>query len=161
MAFYERILKRGASPSFLASCGTLIAVAPLVVWANDSLFSLCEVRDSSMEPTLFSGDILVVRKADGIWQRWKLPSNSSETTDEKKIDELNEVFAKRQQILDYEKEHCNSNGAIGLLRKPPTPITGNIVVFKNPDKYPDRWSIERVLATGGETVRLQNCVLPT
>ena len=109
-----------------------------------------------MEPTLFSGDILVVRKADGIWQRWKLSSSSSsssETTKEKEMNDSEEVFAKREQILAYEKEHCNSNGAIGLLRKPPTPIAGNIVVFKNPDKYPDRWSVERVLATGGETVR--------
>lgn len=152
-------MKAGANPSFLASCGTLIAVSPLVVWANDSLFSLCKVRDSSMEPTLFSGDILVVRKADGIWQRWKLPSSSSsETTKEKDMDDSQEVFAKREQILAYEKEHCNSNGVVGLLRKPPTPTTGNIVVFKNPDKYPDRWSVLRVLATGGETVRLRNCV---
>jgi signal peptidase I len=135
------------------------------------LFSLCRVRGSSMEPTLFSGDILVVRKADGFWQRWKLPtsssssSSSSRTTveggDEEKDDrqqftENDEQSCKRERVLVYEREHCNSNGSIGLLRKPPTPLTGNIVVFKDPKKYPDRWSIERVAAIGGETVRMHS-----
>uniref|UniRef100_A0A6T9YI78 Mitochondrial inner membrane protease subunit 2 n=1 Tax=Pseudo-nitzschia arenysensis TaxID=697910 RepID=A0A6T9YI78_9STRA len=144
MAFSQQLLKGRAAPSFLASCGTLVAVTPLIVWAHDSLFSLCRVRDSSMEPTLFPGDILVVRKADGFWQRWT-------TTKEEAIDETASV--ERERILAYERDHCNSNGAIGLLRKPPIPISGNIIVFKNPEKYPDQWSIQRVLATGGETVR--------
>ncbi len=147
MASSQRLLKLGAAPSFLASCGTLVAVAPLIVWAHDSLFSLCRVRDSSMEPTLFSGDILVVRKADGFWQRWTMRE------EEKAVDKAS---LERERILAYERDHCNSNGAIGLLRKPPIPISGNIVVFKNPEKYPDQWNIERVLATGGETVSFHN-----
>ena len=108
-----------------------------------------------MEPTLFWGDILVLRKADGFWQRWKLPTTSIGLEEK---DDLDETSIKRERILVYEREHCNSNGSIGLLRKPPTPIAGNIVIFKNPEKYTDRWSIERVIATGGETVRLHNCV---
>eukprot|EP00533_Pseudo-nitzschia_delicatissima_P015486 CAMPEP_0197263442 /NCGR_PEP_ID=MMETSP1432-20130617/1168_1 /TAXON_ID=44447 /ORGANISM="Pseudo-nitzschia delicatissima, Strain UNC1205" /LENGTH=148 /DNA_ID=CAMNT_0042727935 /DNA_START=176 /DNA_END=619 /DNA_ORIENTATION=- len=95
-----------------------------------------------MEPTLFSGDVVVVRKADGFWQRW------SSTKEETGVDKSD---VERQRILAYERDHCNSNGAIGLLRKPPTPITGNIVVFNNPESYPDQWSIKRVLGTGGET----------
>lgn len=166
MVFSGRLLNgRSSMPSLLASCGTLVAVTPLVIWCHDSLFSLCRVRGSSMEPTLFSGDILVVRKADGFWQRWKLPTSisSSRTTveggDEEKDDlkrftENDEQSNKRERVLAYEREHCNSNGSIGLLRKPPTPLTGNIVVCKDPEKYPDRWSIERVAAIGGETVRV-------
>jgi signal peptidase I len=151
-------------PSLLASCGTLVAVTPLAIWCHDSLFSLCRVRGSSMDPTLFPGDILVVRKADGFWQRWKLPTSISSMTtveggDEEKDDsqrliENDERSNKREQVLAYEREHCNSNGSVGLLRKPPTPLTGNIVVFKDPEKYPDRWNIERVAAIGGETVRV-------
>lgn len=96
-----------------------------------------------MEPTLFSGDVLVVRKADGFWQRW--------TNSTKEETEIDGSAVERERILAYERDHCNSSGAIGLLRKPPTPITGNIVVFKNPETYPDQWSIKRVLGTGGET----------
>ena len=145
--------------SILVSSGTLIAATPLVVWSRDSLFSLCWVQGSSMEPTLFHGDILVVRKADGFWQRLKMPEKfrmkerkdnhgSSFDNDEQAI--------KREQILAYERQHCNSNGHIGFLRKPPTPVTGNIVVFKTPEKYPDQWNIKRTIALGGESVRVHS-----
>ena len=48
--------------SFFASFGTIIAISPIVVWAHDSFFSVCRIRGKSMEPTLYCGDIVVVRK---------------------------------------------------------------------------------------------------
>lgn len=143
---------RSAS-SFLASCGTMVAISPLVIWSNDSFFSLCRVRRSSMEPTLFPGDILVVRKADGFWQRWKLPAIMGGTIGDERQTDDDERSIERERVLAYEREHCNSNGSVGLLRKPPTPLTGDIVVLKDPEKYPGQWIVERVVAIGGETVR--------
>jgi len=109
-----------------------------------------------MEPTLFPGDILVIRKADGLWQRWKFPSRRIEGNEEKnhsgRFNEADERAFERERVLAYEREHCNSNGSIGLFRKPPTPITGDVAVFKDPGTYPDRWNIKRVVAIGGETV---------
>lgn len=141
-------------PSFFASCGTMIAVFPLAVWAHDSFFSICRVRGSSMEPTLFCGDILVVRKSDGFWQRWTRPRTieGEEVMEDERPKDNIEWAIERERVLAYEREYCNSNGSIGLLRKPPTPITGNIVVFKNPERFPDQWNIKRVVALGGQIV---------
>jgi len=108
-----------------------------------------------MEPTLFHGDILVVRKADGFWQRLKMPASfrmKEGKNNHESIIDNDEHAIKRERILAYERQHCNSNGHIGLLRKPPTPVTGDIVIFKSPDKYPDQWSIKRTIAIGGESV---------
>lgn len=140
-----------AISSIIASCGTLFAVSPLVVWSLDSLFSIGRVRDSTMEPTLFRGDVLVIRKADGFWQRLKVPTRDKTTEDERLTDNDKRAI-ERERVLAYERNHCNSNGYIGLLRKPPTPITGNIVVFKDPEKYPDEWNIKRAVALGGESI---------
>jgi signal peptidase I len=109
-----------------------------------------------MEPTLFPGDVLVVRKSDGIWQRWRSSRTvgGGETNTNEKVTDYDEQAIQREKILAYERKHCNSNGFVGLLRKPPTPVNGNIVVFKDPQKYPDRWNVERVVGVGGETVRL-------
>ena len=137
-----------AVPPFLSACRNLAAIVPLAIWSWDSFFSICRVQGSSMEPTLFSGDIVVVRRSDGLWQRWKWPTSSSSVGND-----YNKQTVERERILTYEKKHCNSNGVVGLLRKPPTPITGNMVVFKDPAKYPDQWIIERVVATGGDAVR--------
>lgn len=154
--------------SFFASFGTIIAISPIVVWAHDSFFSVCRIRGKSMEPTLYCGDIVVVRKSDGFWQRWTRPLIQDEkekeeykekegTKGKKQPDNTNysnnEWAIKRGKILAFEKDYCNSNGSIGLFRKPPTPINGDIVVYKNPEKYPDQWNIKRVIAIGGQTVR--------
>jgi len=108
-----------------------------------------------MEPTLFAGDIVLVRKADGFWQRWKTSSGNrtvgGEGKQQKEMPIIKDKFTiERERVLAYERKHCNSNGSIGLLRKPPTPITNNLVVFKDPKKYPDRWNVKRVVALGGQ-----------
>ena len=115
-----------------------------------------------MEPTLFAGDIVLVRKADGFWQRWKTSSGNrtvegGEGKQQKEMPIINDKFTiERERVLAYERKHGNSNGSIGLLRKPPTPITNNLVVFKDPEKYPDRWNVKRVVALGGQIVRVQS-----
>eukprot|EP00536_Pseudo-nitzschia_multiseries_P012289 jgi/Psemu1/208220/e_gw1.462.10.1 len=159
MINFSRHLRNRTIPSVFASCGTMIAVFPIAVWAHDSLFSLCRVRGSSMEPTLFHGDIVVVRKSDGFWQHWTRSFDKATIErkegnyEHERTTDNNQWAVERERVLAFEREHCNSNGAIGLLRKPATPITGDIVVFKDPEKYPDRWNIKRVVALGGQIMR--------
>lgn len=160
MNYSRRLMNGGNRYSFFASCGSAVAALPLAIWLHDNFFSLCLVRGSSMEPTLFDGDILVVRKSDGFWQRWTRPDNDTTLNgddrreDQKITQSANKRWAiERKHMLAYEREHCNSNGSIGLLRKPPIPIKEDIVVFKDPGKYPDRWNIKRAVAFGGQLVR--------
>ena len=104
-----------------------------------------------MEPTLFSGDIIVVRKSDGFWQQWTRPWENAENQSDSNL----RWAIERERVLAYERDHCNSNGtAIGILRKPATPITGDIVVYEDPEKFPGHWNIKRVVALGGQTVRI-------
>jgi hypothetical protein len=60
----------------------MIAALPITVWLKDSFFSFCTVKGTSMEPTLLDGDIVLVRKSDGLWQRWtrNTPTNGTSTT---------------------------------------------------------------------------------
>jgi signal peptidase I len=51
---------------FVPSGRTVLATFPLGVLVYDTLFSFCKVKGSSMEPTLYNGEIIVVRKFDGI-----------------------------------------------------------------------------------------------
>ncbi|MGK3738663.1 MAG: signal peptidase I [Bacillariaceae sp.] len=163
-----------SASSFFASFGTIIAISPIIVWAHDGFFSICKIRGKSMEPTLYCGDIVVVRKSDGFWQRWTRPrpliKDEEEDEEEKKgtkgkkqpnKNDNNEWAIERGKILAFERDYCNSNGSIGLFRKPPTPINGDIVVYKNPEKYPDQWNIKRVIAIGGQNVRTNKYINPS
>jgi signal peptidase I len=117
-----------------------------------------------MEPTLFDGDIVVVRKADGLWQRWtrSWPSTLNVIHPPKGIQPVllddplsSSCYAwavERSHVLQYEKEHCQSNPRTGWVRSPPVPVTGNIVVFQDPELYPSQWNIKRVHGLGGQTV---------
>ena len=113
-----------------------------------------------MEPALFDGDVVVVRKSDGFWQRFTRPIGNDSQGRQADRHKHQRWAAERERVLSYEREHCNSNGSIGLLRKPATPITGDIVVFKDPEKYPDRWNIKRVVALGGQIARASVLVPP-
>jgi len=123
-----------------------------------------------MEPTLYDGDIVVVRSADGFWQRWtkrqdiKSPQHNGESgfvdddddDDESYIDDDDSRWSyERRRVLQYEGEHCNVNSTPDLiLRCPPIPVTGDIVVFQDPTTYfPNHsWNIKRVIGLGGQLV---------
>ncbi|KAG7344245.1 signal peptidase I [Nitzschia inconspicua] len=168
-----------ASMKFLPSSmfvRNALATIPLAILLHDNLFSLYRVKGSSMEPSLQDGDVVVVRKADGIWQRWTQTwpikdnvnnnnknSNSSSNNNNKKIgdndaDNTNPSISpfawaiERGDVLEYEMEHCRSSPRTGWLRTPPVPVTGNIVVFQDPETYPSQWNIKRVIGLGGQVV---------
>eukprot|EP00429_Kryptoperidinium_foliaceum_P011318 CAMPEP_0176003010 /NCGR_PEP_ID=MMETSP0120_2-20121206/948_1 /TAXON_ID=160619 /ORGANISM="Kryptoperidinium foliaceum, Strain CCMP 1326" /LENGTH=182 /DNA_ID=CAMNT_0017335629 /DNA_START=198 /DNA_END=743 /DNA_ORIENTATION=- len=122
-----------------------MAAVPVAVWATDSLFSLYRVQGSSMEPSLHHGDILVVRKADGIWQK-------QTRKDEDEVDPT--LKFQRQQQIDLERIHCHSNGVSLLLHKPPIPVVNEIIVYKDPAEYPWRYSIKRVVGLGQQVVMI-------
>lgn len=125
-----------------ATWASAVAAIPVILWANDSLFSLYRVNGSSMEPSLKHGDIVIVRKSDGIWQKQT----------RKKEDPMF-TFQRRQQI-DIEKTYCHSNGVSWLLHKPPTPIVDDVIVYKDPSEYPWKYSIKRVVGLGQQVVMM-------
>lgn len=104
-----------------------------------------------MEPTLYNGDIVLVRKSDGIWQRYtrNWPLHQNQNADDDDCDWAIE----RSHVLVYEKDHCRSSSFTGWVRTPPVPVTGNIVVYKDPQTYPPKWNIKRVIGLGGQVVR--------
>jgi signal peptidase I len=139
---------------FLPSGRTVLATFPLGVLVYDNFFSFCKVKGSSMEPTLYNGDIVVVRKSDGIWQRYT--RNWPTKSDKQQNDNHEEDYdwaTERSRVLAYEKDHCRSSSFTGWVRTPPVPVTGNIVVYKDPQTYPPKWNIKRVIGLGGQVVR--------
>ena len=129
--------------SFSASTwASALAAVPVVMWANDSLFSLYRVKGSSMEPSLRHGDIIVVRKSDGIWQK------------QTRKEEDPMLAFQRQHQADLERRYCHSNGASWLIHKPPMPVVDDIVVFKDPTQYPWSYSVKRVVGLGQQIVMM-------
>jgi signal peptidase I len=124
------------------SWASALASVPILLWANDSLFSLYRVAGSSMEPSLRHGDIVIVRKSDGIWQKQT----------RKEEDPI--VTFQRQQQIDLEKIHCHSNGVSWLIHKPPIPVVDDIIVYKDPTEYPWRYNIKRCVALGQQIVMM-------
>eukprot|EP00934_Nitzschia_sp_Nitz4_P006193 Nitzschia sp. Nitz4//scaffold88_size82704//41110//41784//NITZ4_005294-RA/size82704-processed-gene-0.102-mRNA-1//1//CDS//3329559500//6183//frame0 len=120
-----------------------LAALPVLLWAQDSLFSLHVVRGSSMEPTLHSGDILVVRKSDGIWQRYP----------QDRVDPERKMQQQHQHELEFSYCHGPPNRG-WLLQKPPMPIEGDVIVFKDPSEYPWRYSIKRIVGLGHQIVMM-------
>lgn len=96
-----------------------------------------------MEPSLRHGDIVVVRKSDGIWQK---------QTRNKTEDPI--VTFQRQQQIDLEKIHCHSNGVSWLIHKPPIPVVDDIVIYKDPTEYPWKYSIKRIVGLGQQIVMM-------
>lgn len=121
-----------------------LAALPTFVWMQDSVFSLYRVSGSSMEPSLKHGDIVVVRKSDGIWQR------------KTRKDEDPMLTFQRDHQRDLEQIHCNSNGVGWLLHKPPMPVVGDIIVYQDPTEYPPRYSIKRVVGLGQQIIMMPN-----
>lgn len=147
---------------------TVIATLPIAVWVNDTFFKICRVNGKSMEPTLYDGDIVIVRTSDGFWQRWtRNISITVSTRQTEDVDEFDQFGGndddnddtrwdyERRKVLAYEGEYCNANPIPNLfLRHPPVPVTGDIVVFKDPSTYfpKSAWNIKRVIGLGGQTV---------
>jgi signal peptidase I len=97
-----------------------------------------------MEPTLKDGDVVLVRKSD-VWNPRALPSPSEGDTKQ----------VERQKLKQVEQMHCKSNGSNSwLLQKPPSILTGSVVVYKSPQEYPATWTIKRVIGLGGQVVGL-------
>lgn len=95
-----------------------------------------------MEPSLKNGDVLVVRKSDGIWQRQTRKNE--------------DPFLTSQRLQQYELEytHCNASAPSLLVNKPPMPIVGDIVVYKDPTEYPWRYCIKRIVGLGQQIVMM-------
>ena len=138
---------RQASSSFRPSWYALtsaVAALPVFVWAHDSLYSVCRVRGASMEPTLKDGDVVLVRKSD-VWNPW--PSPAPPEDDAKQVEQ--------QKVKQVEQMHCKSDGTNSwLIQKPPTTLSGSVVVYKSPQEYPAAWTIKRVIGLGGQVVGL-------
>jgi hypothetical protein len=95
-----------------------------------------------MEPTLKDGDVLLVRKSD-VWNPWAFASPSDD--DAKQVE--------RQKLKQVEQMHCKSNESNSwLLQKPPSILSGSVVVYKSPQEYPAAWTIKRVIGLGGQVV---------
>jgi len=125
-----------------SSWASALAAVPVLLWTNDTLFSLYRVKGSSMEPSLKHGDILVVRKSDGIWQK------------QTRKEEDPMLNFQRQQQADLERIHCHSNGSSWLLHRPPAPVVDDIIVFKDPTEYPWKYSVKRIVGLGQQIVMM-------
>ena len=94
-----------------------------------------------MEPTLKDGDIVVFRKSESFLWRGN-------------DDEGPEKQFEREQVQEWERTHCNQTiSPSWFVKKPPLPVTGNIIVYQDPEYYPSRWNIKRVIGLGGQVVR--------
>jgi signal peptidase I len=101
-----------------------------------------------MEPSLKDGDILLVRKSDNmLWQYW-----NNKTSD--KLSESVERTFQRDRLEEFEALHCSTTPSI--IQKPPMPLTGDVVVYKDPRDYnpQQKMNIKRVVGLGGQIVRI-------
>ena len=119
-----------------------------------------------MEPTLKDGDLLLVRKSDNPWwqQLTKLVKhNYKKYIMEKDVQDMDEEdpepperILERRTLKDCERLHCST--APSLQIKPPLALSGDIVVYKDPQYFyyrnERRLSVKRVVGLGGQVVRL-------
>ncbi|KAL9182242.1 hypothetical protein ACHAXT_012894 [Thalassiosira profunda] len=142
----------------LRQCLTTVALAaPPILFFKDNFYSLCRVKGSSMEPALYHGDIILVRKSDvfpkAMWQRY-LSASVPDTVEE----EEEHQNAVRVMALD-----ASAGRPIGewwwgytFLKPPMIHQLGTIIVFLAPDaaKYPSsEYRVKRVVGLGGQLCR--------
>jgi hypothetical protein len=138
-------------PSWYALAST-VAALPVLAWAHDSLYSVCRVRGASMEPTLKDGDVVLVRKSD-VWNPRAPPSLSPSASPSASASEDDPKQVEREKLKQLEQRYCKSNGSNSwLLQKPPSILSGSVVVYKNPQDYPAAWTIKRVIGLGLQVV---------
>ena len=136
-----------------ASWKTTAASLPLFLWARDSLFGVCRVQGTSMEPTLHDGDIVVVRKCDaGVliesFARLWISSNNNKGT---AAIETDRARLRRYEQLQQGPQHQPMGR---FYQCPPTALSGHVVVFSSPTEFPSSLSIKRVIGVGGQWMRV-------
>lgn len=133
----------------------MVLTVPPVLFFKDNFYSLYRVDGSSMEPALYHGDVLVVRKSDvfphTMWKRW----TSIATSYEEEEDHQN---AMRVMALDAQSGRPIGELQTGYtyLNPPAIHQLGSIIVFRAPDaeKYPSsEYRVKRVVGLGGQICR--------
>jgi len=141
-----------------------VAAVPLAIYFHDSYYSFVRVNGTSMEPTLKHGDLLLIRKSDNPWwsQLTKIAKHNFKKyvleKDNEDMDEEDseppERILERRTLKDYERQHCST--APSLQIKPPLALSGDIVVYKDPQYFyhmnERRLSVKRVVGLGGQVV---------
>lgn len=153
------------STSFLSwPWATIIASLPVAVWIHDSFYSLCRVKGASMEPTLKSGDVILVRKSnwnplfpppkeDGIGKSTEEGKDGGSSKNGERFKRYRRRELDRQRMEQWERENCNVVIPPWALQSPPVPVRGDIVVYKDPNYYNTSWNVKRVIGLGGQVVR--------
>lgn len=125
---------------------TVLASLPLALWARDSLFGVCRVKGTSMEPSLRDGDIVLVRKCDSgalVDAVGRLFFSSEEETERARVRRYEQLQGASQYIPASKFYDC-----------PPTALSGHVVVYKDPEKaFPTELAVKRVVALGGQWLR--------
>ena len=107
-----------------------------------------------MEPTLKDGDVVFVRKSDGLLQKrtWQKEEEYEEEVERK---------LERQKLQDFEEENCSASPFYWFIKKPPLPLTEDVVVYKDPEYYSERnkYCIKRVIGLGGQIVMVPSSSL--
>jgi|UPI000581A13B signal peptidase I len=136
-----------------ASWATAAASVPLLVWGRDSLFGLCRVHGTSMEPAIKEGDILLVRKAD---RGLLLESLAYLVHGEAETDAVD--TEERARLLRFDAIHGAGDHVpmSRLYENPPLALAGHVVVYKSPSAaLPDELLVKRVTGVGGQHLRNQ------
>mmetsp|Transcript_3540 Transcript_3540/g.5341 ORF Transcript_3540/g.5341 Transcript_3540/m.5341 type:complete len:229 (+) Transcript_3540:84-770(+) len=129
---------------------------PVVIWINDKIYTTCKVVGTSMEPALYDGDVLLLRKSDlglGIQSRLGhyLRKKDDQDKEEQEEEEEEKEEWDKQQILKIDA----SVGKIpsGWVSSPPLVLRGDVVVYACPHSFPVQWNVKRVIGLGGQRVR--------
>ena len=157
------------------SIRSTLAAMPLGLYVTDSFYSIVRVHGSCMEPTMYDGDLLLVRKSDNPW--WQqltkyvkhnlkqcysyLGEKKDWPNNDRNLDEKDpepaERILERRTLKDYERQHCATTPSLQI--KPPMALLGDIVVYKDPKYYycqaelNARLNVKRVIGLGGQVVR--------
>ncbi|KAL7523804.1 hypothetical protein ACHAWF_000672, partial [Thalassiosira exigua] len=133
--------------------GVALTVPP-AIYFKDNFYSLYRVEGDSMEPALYDGDVMLVRKSDvfpdATWRRWMSMATVSEDGEDRN--------PMKVMALDAQSGRPIGERLTGYTYlKPPTiHKSGSVVVFHAPDaeKYPSReYRVKRVIGLGGQICR--------
>ena len=144
---------------------------PPVLYIRDNFYSLYVVDGRSMEPSLRSGDVVLVRKSDvypaASWRRWTSRASSSiphrDDDDGEHDDDHGDGYDEDRNALRVLALDASSGRPIGdrwtgrtFLKPPTVHALGSVVVYRAPDasRYPSgEYRIKRVVGLGGQLCR--------